>query len=202
MSTSPKFATKNFRLLNGEEFPVSAVGTMLFCLESDGNLFLRIGDDGNELRFNEGDKYRMPEDAQPFTRFYLSNRSGGTVTVTVGIGDGDIQVANAVSIVSNIPGIDDPVTVTGGITRTSAQVSVNAAGNAELILAANANRTAWTVFNPSYAEPLYIGKTNAVTAATGYPILPRSHGGGIDQDAVYGLYATETNNVPVMEAAV
>lgn len=92
------------------------------------------------------------------------------------------------------------VAVKGGESRTSAQVSVNAAGNAELILAANLSRTAWTVFNPSYAEILYIGKVDTVTTATGYPILPRSHGGGIDQDAIYGCYATETNSVPVMEA--
>lgn len=166
--TSPKFKTPTFRIGNGDAFPVAAVGTMLFCLESDGELFIRIGDDGNELRFNEGDKYQLGKDAEPFNRFYLINRSGADVSATIGIGDGDIQVANSVNIVGTADVSDAAAQATLSALETLLQgpdqfISVADAGlttAASLVLGALSKRYEAFITNLDTSITIYLGDSS------------------------------------------
>lgn len=181
MSNKAKFSTPTFVVRNGDSVPIAAVGKMLFCIESDGNLFARMGDNGNTVRFNEGDKYAMAPDDEPFTVFYLINNSGADVTVTVGIGDGDIQVANSVNIVNDVTIIPKA----SGTLDSKPDVSIDAAST-ELVIAANASRRKVRIGNLiTNTATFRIGDIGA-GAANGDELPP---GSSWEEDTTAAVYA-------------
>lgn len=174
--TKPNFATKPFLVPAGAETPVNAVGAMLFNIASDDNLFLRIGEDGNKVRFNEGDKYQMP-DGQQFERFYLINETGADVIVTVGMGTGNITVANQVSIAGTVKTDDDATqaalatletaveTMSADLQAALEEVEVEINDMMALMQNDQDKRTGLTTFDgATYAAQSGTGTNNVVTA--------------------------------------
>lgn len=189
MNNNPKFNTPPFVIKAGDEFPVNIEGSMIYCLESTGPLFLRIGDNGNRIRFNEGDKYRLP-DGFRFTHFYLINETGGSITAQIGVGDGDINIANAVTLTgtATIDGV-----VRGGNVGANGTVTVGT--SAVQVIAANDANTGWIIQNLG-AAAIFIGSSNAVTTANG--IWIEENGGQLSWDHrgdVYAISGSAGNDV-------
>lgn len=149
-----------------------------------------IADSYETLRKNG----RIRED-EGFDRIHISNTAQPGEWVRVIVSDGLYDVDNPSQSV--IDSIADPVKIRGGSGRNHGQEEVDT--TATEIIAANIDRTSWAVYNPSSAETLYIGSDSAVDATTGWPVPPETSMTGIDTDAVYGIYATETQDVPWME---
>lgn len=87
-----------------------------------------------------------------------------------------------------------------GATFNSTPVTVPSSSNGIIVLAANASRKSATIYNPGLVN-VYVSQTNAVTTGNGY-IPPGTALNITDYSgAIYGIVATSTQAVSVMETS-
>jgi hypothetical protein len=68
---------------------------------SPGDLKVSLGDGGNRLRFDQGDKHRAGQ-GESFDFIEIYNTSGNSRTATIAIGNGDSDTAQQVTISGNV----------------------------------------------------------------------------------------------------
>lgn len=135
---------------------------------------------------------RIKDDAG-FREFFVANTAQAGEWVRVIVSDGEYDVDNPSQNI--IEEIAEPVVIAGG-NATCTNVDVTNA--ATLMLAANADRVAFSFFNTG-AETVYIYQANTVTTALGYPVPSGTSFSGMAQNAWYGRTAVGTCNVRIIE---
>ena len=156
---------------------------------------IALQDNITDLKFFEMRKNGRIGDRQGFSKFYIQNeaQSGEWVKIIVTDGNDDFYVEN--SDLGVINEIAAPVK-TGGDALSADTVTVD--NTSTEIIAANSSRRGWTIQNPSTTLPLLIGPSGSEV----YPIPPEGEKSGTGTYAIYGIYASGSEDVAFMEDSV
>jgi hypothetical protein len=123
-----------------------------------------------------------------FNSLRFKNETASDITVNFYYGnDSEVDLNNFE--------LSGAINTQGGDSLSSGNPSVSTSTE---IIAANADRTGWTIYNPSSAENLLIGPSGSEV----YPVAPGAEKSGTGTYAIYGKYASETNTVPYLEEAI
>lgn len=145
-----------------------------------------------DLKFFDIKKNGRLGDRQGFSKFYIKNtaQAGEWVKIIVTDGNDDFYVEN--SDLGVITEISEPIKTKGGAGRTHGVDTVGT--SAVELMAANADRTGWYVFNNGSVD-IFIGDSGAVTDADGTPVPPKTGIGGDDGDAIHAISGSAGQDV-------
>lgn len=159
---------------DGETYPIAVSGN--FVSVKTANTGFKIVLDGtDELSAAQNRRFKMQE-GDVFRKIDVVNDSGSDLTFQLEIGFGGVE--------------SDDVTINGTV-KTSGGAAVSYgnkdAGTSALeIIAANSNRTGWSIQNVGTSN-IYIGDDASVTTTTGWKIPPGGAYGEDSQAAVYAI---------------
>lgn len=140
----------------GEEHKINRGGDFIRVKQADQSFTIRY-DDGVEIKGEQNDVFRYPDNA--FKNLTIVNDSGSALTFQLEVGFGLVETNNV-----SISGTIATEEVKAGTISTPAHESV-AAQTTESILAANTDRTEVIIRNPpSNTHDIVIGDSNAGAA--------------------------------------
>lgn len=162
-----------------KEIPILRPGNIVRPLSLDGTAQVRF----DNIAAHSFDLIEHRPIKIDYGTLYLSNAAQAGMSLLLLIGKGDFQTpAQEITLQSLVQ-------LAGLQGDTGAHAAVPVGAVPTLILAANASRKEWLIYDNG-AEILYLGSSNGVTIANGIPIVPqRAASGRIYRGALWGIVA-------------
>lgn len=155
--------------------------------------FRVVYSDGQTREYLNHKLEEFTQSSKPFTDVQVRNTAQAGAWLDIELTNFDDEFIYKRRTDLNIASILAAILTRGGNTIEADTVTVD---NTEtLILAANADRTGWSIQNPSATLPLLIGPSGSVL----YSIPAGGEKSGTGTYALYGKYASGSEDVPYME---